>query len=32
MEIFDFELTQDERNAVRALDTGKGMHDPDQPG
>lgn len=32
MEIFDFELTQDEMNAIRALDTGKGMHDPDQPG
>lgn len=32
MEIFDFELTEDELNAIRALDTGKGNHDPDAPG
>lgn len=32
MEIFDFELTSDEMNAIRALDKGKGMHDPDAPG
>lgn len=32
MEIFDFELTEDEINAIRALDTGKGNHDPDAPG
>lgn len=32
MEIFDFELTEDEMNAIRALDTGKGNHDPDAPG
>ena len=32
MEIFDFELSEDEMNAIRALDTGKGNHDPDAPG
>ena len=32
MEIFDFELSGDEMNAIRALDTGKGNHDPDAPG
>lgn len=32
MEIFDFELTSDEMDAIRALDKGKGMHDPDAPG
>ena len=32
MEIFDFELTEDEMNAMRALDTGKGRHNPDAPG
>lgn len=32
MEIFDFELTEDEMSAIRALDTGRGMHDPDKPG
>lgn len=31
-EIFDFELTSDEMDAIRALDKGKGMHDPDAPG
>lgn len=31
-EIFDFELTSDEIDAIRALDKGKGMHDPDTPG
>lgn len=31
--IFDFELTSDEMDAIRALDrNGKGMHDPDTPG
>lgn len=30
--IFDFELTSDEMDAIRALDKGKGMHDPDAPG
>ena len=32
MEIFDFELTADEVTSIRALDKGKGMHDPDMPG
>ena len=32
MEIFDFELTGDEMDKLRALDTGKGSHDPDAPG
>jgi len=32
MEIFDFELTEDEMSAIRALDTGRGMHDPDKLG
>lgn len=31
--IFDFELTSDEMDSIRALDrNGKGMHDPDAPG
>ena len=30
--IFDFELTEDEMNAIRAMDTGKGSHNPDAPG
>jgi len=32
MEIFDFELTDEEINKIRQLDTGKGSHDPDAPG
>ena len=32
MEIFDFALTNEEMDSIRALDTGKGMHDPDRPG
>lgn len=32
MEIFDFELTSDEMDAIRSLDKNKGSHDPDQPG
>lgn len=32
MDIFDFELTSDEMDAIRALDKNKGSHDPDQPG
>ncbi|WP_407409372.1 aldo/keto reductase [Methanobrevibacter sp.] len=32
MDIFDFELTEDEILQIRALDTGKGSHDPDAPG
>lgn len=31
-EIFDFELTSDEMDAIRGLDKGKGIHDPDAPG
>ena len=31
MDIFDFELTDEEMNKMRALDTGKGCH-PDAPG
>ena len=30
--IFDFALTDDEMNSIRALDTGKGSHDPEAPG
>ncbi|MBQ6975004.1 MAG: hypothetical protein IJS81_08960 [Selenomonadaceae bacterium] len=29
--IFDFELTADEMNQIRAMDTGKGVHNPDAP-
>lgn len=32
LEIFDFSLTDEETEAMRALDTGKGCHDPDAPG
>ena len=32
LEVFDFALTDDEMSAIRALDKGKGMHDPDKPG
>lgn len=32
MDIFDFELTSEEMDKIRALDTGKGQHDPDAPG
>ena len=32
MEIFDFKLTDSEIDKLRALDTGKGSHDPDAPG
>ena len=32
MEIFDFELTDSEMVMIRALDTGKGSHDPDVEG
>lgn len=32
LDIFDFELSEDELNSLRALDTGKGSHDPDAPG
>ena len=30
--IFDFELTSEEMNTIRAMDTGKGSHNPDAPG
>lgn len=30
--IFDFELTTDEMNKIRAMDTGKGTHNPEAPG
>lgn len=32
MEIFDFALTETEMQEIRALDTGKGCHNPDAPG
>lgn len=32
LELFDFALTDAEMDALRALDTGKGAHDPDAPG
>ena len=32
MEIFDFALNEDEMEKMRALDTGKGCHNPDAPG
>lgn len=32
MEIFDFKLSESEMDKMRALDTGKGSHDPDAPG
>ena len=30
--IFDFELSQDEMEIFRKMDTGKGVHDPEAPG
>ena len=32
IDIFDFEMTADEMETIRALDTGKGSHDPEAPG
>ena len=32
IDIFDFELTAEEMETIRALDTGKGSHDPEAPG
>lgn len=32
LDIFGFELTDEEMDQIRALDKGKGMHDPDAPG
>jgi diketogulonate reductase-like aldo/keto reductase len=31
LDVFDFELTDAEMDALRALDTGKGTHDPEDP-
>ena len=32
IDIFDFALTEEEMEEIRALDTGKGTHDPEAPG
>jgi len=32
IDIFDFALTDEEMDSIRALDTGKGSHDPETPG
>ena len=32
IDIFDFALTDEEMDSIRALDTGKGSHDPEAPG
>ena len=32
LELFDFELTDEEMDRIRSLDTGKGSHDPEAPG
>ena len=32
IDIFDFALSEEDMQAMRALDTGKGSHDPDAPG
>ena len=32
LDIFDFELTEEEQLKLRSLDTGKGSHDPEEPG
>lgn len=32
IEIFDFELNEEEMERIRGLDTGKGSHDPEAPG
>lgn len=32
LQLFDFELSEEDMNALRALDKGKGAHDPDAPG
>ena len=32
IDIFDFELTSEEMESIRTLDTGKGSHDPEAPG
>lgn len=32
IDLFDFELTEEEMKEIRAMDTGKGKHDPEAPG
>ena len=32
IDIFNFELTEEEMTALRSLDRGKGSHDPEAPG
>lgn len=32
LDLFDFTLSEEEMDAIRAMDTGKGTHDPDAPG
>lgn len=32
LEIFDFELTSEERNRIYSMDTSKGSHDPEKEG
>ena len=32
LDLFDFTLTEDDMDTLRALDTGKGHHDPEAPG
>ena len=32
LQIFDFELTEEEMSQLHALDTGKGHHNPEAPG
>ena len=32
LDVFDFELTEDEMNEMRSLDKGYGVHNPDAPG
>ena len=32
LDIFDFELTDEEMNSIRALDTGTTTHNPEAPG
>lgn len=32
IDVFDFELSEDEMETIRGLDTGKGSHDPEAPG
>ena len=32
LDIFDFELSENEMEQMRALDKGKGTHDPEAPG